>query len=111
MNKYKPNQEEANAWFDAVRASGQINMFGAPAMFRKAFDVTEAEAKTMFWEWTKNFGPRERMSTALCTAKPLTGQPPCPRPIEDKWLGYCAKHEKLYHNALDDAAGDYEEEQ
>lgn len=26
----------------------------------------------------------------------------CIREMEDTWLGYCAKHEKLYHNALDD---------
>jgi hypothetical protein len=34
---------------------------------------------------------------------------PCPRmAYEDNIYGWCDKHEKLYHNALDDAAHDLE---
>jgi len=46
-------------FLDELRASGAINMFGAPAVLREQFGMTKQEALDIFKGWTEDrFGEK-----------------------------------------------------
>ena len=42
-------------FLDGLRASGTINMFGAPKVLQEAFGLTKEESFEVFTAWTKQF--------------------------------------------------------
>ena len=44
---------------DALRDSGDINMFGAPRWLMDSFDLGRVAAREIFAMWTKQFDPHE----------------------------------------------------
>lgn len=51
-------QDEANAFLDDLRESGDTNMFGAPAYLMAAYDITKEEAIKLTSEWMRTFTER-----------------------------------------------------
>lgn len=49
------SQQTWNDYLDEVRASGVINMFGAPALLQEKFGLPRAVAKAVFQEWTLTY--------------------------------------------------------
>lgn len=47
-------------WLDALRESGQINMFGATPYLAEEFDLSKEEAKKIWTEWARTFGERHK---------------------------------------------------
>ena len=50
--------DEHLEYLDALRDSGDTNMFGAGAYLEKEFNVTRQEANTILSYWMKTFGDR-----------------------------------------------------
>ena len=50
-----PTESEVFAYLNALRESGQINMFHAPAVLVEAFGFTRMEAMDLFLAWTDTF--------------------------------------------------------
>jgi len=48
-------QENWNAVLDALRESGELNMFGAPQWLVDNFHITRDEAKQAFTKWTETY--------------------------------------------------------
>lgn len=44
---------------DAIRASGKMNMFGAPSWLVENYDLTKDQAKEVFTAWTETFRKTE----------------------------------------------------
>lgn len=42
-------------FLDDLRESGTINMWGAPKILEKAFDLSSADAKQVFIRWQEQF--------------------------------------------------------
>ena len=47
--------EQYFKFLDNLRESGEINMFGAPAVLREVFDLSKQESYDVFTAWTKQF--------------------------------------------------------
>lgn len=47
--------KEIFEFLDELRESGQINMFGAPAVLQDVFDMSKKEAMETFVAWTEQF--------------------------------------------------------
>jgi hypothetical protein len=47
--------KEMFTFLDDLREEGSINMFGAPSVLQKEFDLTKAEAFEVFTAWTEQF--------------------------------------------------------
>jgi hypothetical protein len=47
--------EDYFSYLDALRATGSINMFGAPKYLEEAFGLSKEEAREIFFAWTENF--------------------------------------------------------
>lgn len=45
-------------YLDALRLSGEVNMFGAGASLQDAFVITAKEASTLLAEWMRTYGER-----------------------------------------------------
>ena len=45
--------KEMFTFLDDLRASGQINMFGAPKVLQEFFGISKAESFEVFKEWTE----------------------------------------------------------
>lgn len=54
----KPTQDEVNAYLDAVRESGAINMFGAAPYIQEQFAVSRQEARQYLQTWMATFNTR-----------------------------------------------------
>ena len=50
--------EEYFEFLDDLRASGTINMFGAPKALQEMFDLDKAESFEIFTAWTEKFKNR-----------------------------------------------------
>ena len=51
-------QEEVNDYLDALRESGETNMFGAAAYLVAEFGVSREEAKFLLLNWMQTFEER-----------------------------------------------------
>ena len=51
-------QEEVNDYLDALRESGETNMFGAAAYLVAEFGVSREEAKFLLLNWMQTFKER-----------------------------------------------------
>ena len=51
-------QEEVNDYLDALRESGETNMFGAAAYLVAEFGVSREEAKFLLLNWMQTFDER-----------------------------------------------------
>jgi len=47
--------EDFFEFLDALRESGSINMFGAPAVLREEFGLSKSESFQIFKAWTEQF--------------------------------------------------------
>jgi len=47
--------EDFFEFLDALRESGSINMFGAPAVLREEFGLSKSESFEVFKAWTEQF--------------------------------------------------------
>jgi hypothetical protein len=59
---YELTNDELHEWYqelDALRDSGDINMFGAPRWLMDSFDLGRVAAREIFAMWTKQFDPHE----------------------------------------------------
>ena len=45
-------------WLDDLRASGMVNMFGAPPLLAEAFTLDAPVARTVWAAWSKTFAMR-----------------------------------------------------
>lgn len=54
----KPTQDEVNSYLDAIRESGQINMFGAAPYVADMFNVSRSEARKYLQVWMETFSQR-----------------------------------------------------
>jgi len=54
-------KEDYFKFLDALRESGQINMFGAASYLVEMFDLKRSEAREIVMEWMKTFSERHRV--------------------------------------------------
>jgi len=54
-------KEEMFNWLDALRESGQINMFGAFPYLAREFHISREEAKKIWGEWARTFRERHKI--------------------------------------------------
>lgn len=54
----KPTQDEVNAYLDAIREVGAINMFGAAPYVQDRFEVSRQEARQYLLTWMETFAQR-----------------------------------------------------
>ncbi len=53
----QPDQEEVSGYLDALRESGQVNMFGASAGVKQEFpELSDQQARDMTTKWMQDFG-------------------------------------------------------
>jgi len=45
-------------YLDALRESGETNMFGAGVYLQEEFDLSKSDARTILSYWMKSFGER-----------------------------------------------------
>ena len=53
------DQEVYFAFLDSIRATGQINMFGAGPYLQEAYGLTKYEAKDVVVMWMQTFSERK----------------------------------------------------
>ena len=51
----KMDYKDYFAFLDDLRASGSINMFGAPKVLQDAFDIDKPTSMAIFKAWTETF--------------------------------------------------------
>ncbi len=54
-------KEDYFKFLDALRESGQINMFGAASYLVEMFDLKRSEAREIVMEWMQTFSERHRV--------------------------------------------------
>jgi hypothetical protein len=52
-------QEKVNIFLDALRKSGDVNMFGAAPYVSEAFGVSKQEARDLVKNWMDTFAERQ----------------------------------------------------
>lgn len=53
-NVINTSSEEYFFILDALRESGQMNMFGAPKWLREEYGLSKQESMSIFLDWTKH---------------------------------------------------------
>ena len=55
LEKYGLEKENVYAYLDALRESGEVNMFGATSHLRDFFGLDKIDARTVLMNWMEDF--------------------------------------------------------